>query len=133
MLQECFQINPEEAVNGQIAVDMFKEGLDKECMCPNRAYKLILMDINMPVKDGFVASEEILSLVAREQARLEGMQGVGVHRAASQNVVDIQSSFCNIVAVTSYTGQDVKDKASRIGIKKVTFKPLQSSLLQEIL
>ena len=107
-------------MNGQMAVDMFKQGLDKECKCPNRAYKLILMDINMPIKNGFDASEEILSLVAREQARIDKMQGVGVRRVASQEDLNKQNSFCNIVAVTSYTGQDVKDKANRIGIKKVT-------------
>ena len=38
----------------------------------------------MPIKNGFDASEEILSLVAREQARIDKMQGVGVRRVASQ-------------------------------------------------
>ena len=56
-----------------MAVDMFKSGLDKECKCPNRAYKLILMDINMPIKNGFDASIDILALVAREQARVDRM------------------------------------------------------------
>ena len=79
----------------------------------------------MPIKNGFDASEEILSLAAREQARLDRvMQSNGMRRAASQEDVNKQSSFCNIVAVTSYTGLDVKDKANRIGIKKVTSKPL---------
>ena len=45
ILEFKFQIIPDEAQNGQIAIDMFKAGLDKECKCPNRAYKLILMDI----------------------------------------------------------------------------------------
>ena len=35
----------EEAGNGQIAVDMFKQGLEKECGCPDRAFKLIFMDL----------------------------------------------------------------------------------------
>ena len=62
---------------------MFKQGLDKECKCSNRAYKLILMDINMPVMDGIQASKEILALVAREQARLDELVGVGVRRVVS--------------------------------------------------
>lgn len=52
MLKIQFNITPDEAENGQIAVDMYKEGLRKECKCINRAYKLIFMDIQMPVKDG---------------------------------------------------------------------------------
>ena len=42
------------------------------------------MDINMPVKDGIQASEEILALVAREQVRLDEMLGVGIKRVSSQ-------------------------------------------------
>jgi CheY-like chemotaxis protein len=45
ILSANFNIYPDEAVNGQMAIDMFKEGLNKECKCSNRAYKLILMDI----------------------------------------------------------------------------------------
>ena len=37
----------------------------------------------MPVMDGIQASKEILSLVAREQARLDESLGVGVRRVVS--------------------------------------------------
>lgn len=46
MIQTKFQmVNIEDAPNGKIAVQKFKEGLRKECRCINRAYKLVLMDI----------------------------------------------------------------------------------------
>jgi len=42
-------INPSfnivEAQNGKIAVDKFKEGVNKSCKCKDRAFKLVLMDI----------------------------------------------------------------------------------------
>ena len=40
-----YKFTPVEAANGQIAVDLFKQGMEKPCQCPNRAYKLIFMDI----------------------------------------------------------------------------------------
>ena len=48
-----YKIRPTEAANGKIAIDMFKEAMNKPCKCVNRAYKLIFMDIQMPVKDGY--------------------------------------------------------------------------------
>ena len=49
--------NFDSANNGQIAIDKVKlnESLKKYCS----QYKLIIMDIDMPIKDGFQASKEI--------------------------------------------------------------------------
>ena len=40
-----YKIKPTEAANGKIAIEMFKEAMDKPCKCSNRAYKLVFMDI----------------------------------------------------------------------------------------
>lgn len=71
----------------------------------------------MPVKNGFEASEEILKLAAREEARIEELNGYAIRISASHEAANLHSGFCNIVAVTSYTGDDVKEKAHRFGIK----------------
>ena len=45
----------DEACNGDVAVKQYEQNLLKECknsLC-ERAYKLIIMDIGMPIKDGF--------------------------------------------------------------------------------
>ena len=40
-----------------MAIDMVK---DKMCDC---GYKIILMDIEMPIKDGFQATKEVINII----------------------------------------------------------------------
>ena len=75
------------------------EGLNKECGCPDRAFKLILMDIQMPIMDGIKASKMI-------------------------NEAQGQLDLSRIVAVTSFTGKKAVDDCLAVGIKQVFNKPL---------
>ena len=52
MLSEYYQTVQEEATDGEIAVRMFKEAFEKKCGCPDRAYRIIFMDLQMPNMDG---------------------------------------------------------------------------------
>ena len=52
MLKENFDIEIEMTGDGLKALELFTEGFNKPCQCPNRAYKLIFMDLQMPVMDG---------------------------------------------------------------------------------
>lgn len=87
-------INPNfvlhEVANGLMALDMVKRELRKQCRCPDKGYKLILMDVQMPIMNGIEASQKILRLRP-----------------------------INIVAVTSYTSQANKDECINAGIKAV--------------
>lgn len=56
MIRMHYGLEPEIAVNGSVAVDMYKASLEKECQCVDRSYKLIFMDVQMPVMDGLEAS-----------------------------------------------------------------------------
>ena len=52
------------ACNGEVAIEQFSKNLKRECKSAQCAseYKLIVMDLGMPIKDGFEASSEILKL-----------------------------------------------------------------------
>mgnify|MGYP006096152325 CR=1 FL=1 len=67
-----------EAQNGKIALKKYRDALSKPCNCPDKGFRLILMDIQMPVMGGLEATEKIL----RERPT-------------------------TVVALTSYTAQDV--------------------------
>lgn len=60
MIKKNFNLVPDEALNGEDAVSMYKEKLAKECLCRDRSYKLIIMDVQMPGIGGEEASRQIL-------------------------------------------------------------------------
>lgn len=57
MLDEL-NIVVDKAMDGQEAVEMFKSNFDKTCC--NTKYRVILMDINMPIMDGYTATTHII-------------------------------------------------------------------------
>ena len=60
MIKENYGIEIDDASNGKIALEKFEAGLQKPCGCINRTYRLILMDIAMPIMDGIESSKKIL-------------------------------------------------------------------------
>jgi len=76
------------------------------------------MDIRMPVMDGFVATEKILSYHA-EMVKSNALKHL---------VQDLK-----IVAVTSYVNIDTKNRAREVGMAKVYSKPLSVDQMKEIL
>ena len=63
MIKENFMLDIEEAPNGKIGYEMFKEGFDKPCGCEDRAYKLVFMDIQMPIMGGVESGTLINNLI----------------------------------------------------------------------
>ena len=117
MLKNHFDIDVDKAGNGLIAVDMFKKRLAKPCKCATKAYRLILMDLSMPVLNGEDASEAILKLV-RDKKKQDGK---------SSTLEDT-----SIVAVTSHTNKKVEENCLRIGMKEVFNKPVGLDDLRSI-
>lgn len=54
LLKEMFDIVVDKATNGKDAVIMFTKNLHKKCC--NTRYKMVFMDLNMPIMDGYEAT-----------------------------------------------------------------------------
>ena len=121
MISNHFNIDVATASNGKIAVEMYRECLSKPCQCSLRAFKLILMDLSMPVMNGDKASSEILKLMRHSQLRNQ------------QSSKKCEDEMTHIVAVTSHTNQKVKAKCLKLGMKAVYNKPVSLGDLRQIM
>ena len=104
LLQLEQRIIIDEAIHGLDAVNKFTENLNApKCPyphCVNQYYKLVIMDLNMPVMDGFEASEKIQEIQR---------QFLGPWRKE-----------CTIVALTANGDQqDTVQNCLRSGMKEV--------------
>ena len=108
MVEENFNMGVHEAIDGHISVDMFKKGFDKPCGCSNRAYKLIFMDMSMPIMGGLDASKAIFEMVK-----------------------DSPELLTHIVILSAFTNQKLIEDCKELGIKKCISKPLKIKELHE--
>lgn len=95
----------DEAEDGKEAYHMYLKSLQRPCC---EGYKLILMDLNMPVMDGIRSSHKILEHLTNKPKP-------------------------QIVAVTAFVSDEEKEKCESVGMKEVMHKPISSETYKSIL
>ena len=113
MIQATFNMECERALNGQEAftkvTERMKEG--QKCTCNNKkcSFKIIFMDCNMPIMDGFQATNEI------------------------RNVMAMMQPSTYIVALTAYSTEAFKQKCFDAGMDNFITKPISMKDLRYVL
>lgn len=107
----CWKVLKLALTKLKCTVDVAEDGAQaleavKKSTQTNRPYKLVLMDLRMPVMDGFEATR-----ILKEELRYE----------------------TPIIALTAETGADVRDRCKQIGFDEFVQKPLKGELLKTIL
>ncbi len=115
ILKEMFNISVDKAMNGQEAVNMFTKSLDKKC-CQNH-YKLVLMDLNMPIMDGYDATSNILQEFKNNYPDGQYPNGDRLY----------------VVAVTAFVNDENIQKCFRVGMVEVLHKPVNIEQLRQAL
>ena len=68
---------------------MFTLGFEKACQCNLRAYRLIFMDLNMPVMDGQEASKIILDKIKDKSQIISSKHPLSKPRGEISNKFDL--------------------------------------------
>jgi len=110
LLLEKHKLLVDEARNGEEAVAKIKESLEKAQNIEGHHchYKLIFMDLDMPVKNGFQASEELMVIFSNFDVNIP------------------------IIACTAFL-DDEKEKCLKTGMNGFITKPISSVELEGVL
>ncbi|CDW83581.1 multi-sensor hybrid histidine kinase [Stylonychia lemnae] len=117
ILEMNFKQKVEKATNGKEGVDKVMERIELDrqepCHCDknNHNFKIIFMDCNMPIMDGFQATQEI-------------------RQFEKQNNI-VQTSY--IVALTAYSTDMFSQKCKESGMDNFMTKPISVDTIQKIL
>lgn len=132
ILREICGLHCDKAMNGEEAVNMYRQKLIKpsdssvceKCGCKNNtlntavgkspSYRLILMDLNMPVMDGFEATRQILSSY-NEWKLINQDNQYRMH----------------LVAVTAFVNEESVKTCYQVGISDVIHKPVNVNHLKD--
>eukprot|EP00347_Sterkiella_histriomuscorum_P007736 403347751 len=115
MLQNINNLQVIKAYNGLEAVNLYKERLQKTC-CNNK-FKLIFMDLNMPIMDGYQATQNIIQLFNEKYQK-------GSYNNGDQ---------LNIVAITAFVNEENINHCYAVGMKEVLHKPVDQDSLKEVI
>eukprot|EP00347_Sterkiella_histriomuscorum_P020398 403337956 len=142
----------DKAYNGQEAVDLYKINLEKTCC--NVKYKLILMDLNMPIMDGFEATLKILEMnsTARKNliSQIQQNKKVSINSSNKKkelyqdfvydqqfenenSIVDITIPQVKVVAVTAFVNEENVNYCYQVGMSEVLNKPVESKNLKQVI
>ncbi len=115
MLRENYQQKVDKALNGLEALNKFNSNINKKCC--NTFYKIILMDLNMPVMDGYESTLQILASFKKAYPK-------GTYESGER---------LSVVAVTAFVNDENIKKCFRVGMSEVIHKPLTNESLSSIL
>ena len=97
-------ISCDKALNGQIALDKIMQSQQRKCCSP---YALVLMDCNMPVMDGYEATERIVKMISGNEIAPTTVIGVTAYTSSEHldNCIKSGMKCASILIISMQTGE----------------------------
>lgn len=127
MLKSNHKISCVKALNGAEAVKIFAKDRAKKC-CDKRI-QMIMMDLVMPILNGFDATNQIIDILRQERA-IAGIYDTS-NDAKKPKEMAAEMGVA-IAAITAYIDQPTVDKIFDCGMVEAIQKPIKSTLLDDL-
>ena len=104
ILRSICKIEPDEVNNGHQAVERVRASKERNCCGP---YRVVFMDINMSIMDGFTATAEIRKFLSKETTI--------------------------IVGASAYPDSEIEARGKLVGMNEYMSKPLNPNFVSRII
>eukprot|EP00347_Sterkiella_histriomuscorum_P017836 403347790 len=115
ILSQMFQVKCDKAFNGLEAVNLYQKNLEMDCC--DKKYKLVLMDLNMPIMDGYESTKQIFELFKKKYSAKKYPNGDAL----------------TIVAITAFVNDENINNCYKVGMEEVMNKPVNQDKLLSVL
>ena len=127
MLKSNHKISCVKALNGAEAVKIFARDRAKKC-CDKRI-QMIMMDLVMPILNGFDATNQIMDILRQERA-IAGTYDTSNDAKKPQEMA--KEMGVAIAAITAYIDQPTVDKIFDCGMVEAIQKPIKSTRMDDL-
>ena len=98
-----FKLQADTAENGQECIKMIKEKIQKSCKCDKNKYKIIFMDITMPVMDGIEAAKNIQKMIDNKEI----YDSIKIVFVSAHTNLDLSSTISGIKCAVDYYSKPI--------------------------
>ena len=98
-----FKLQADTAENGQECIKMIKEKIQKKCKCDKSKYKIIFMDITMPVMDGIEAAKNIQKMIDNKEI----YNSIKIVFVSAHANLDLSSTISGIKCAVDYYAKPI--------------------------
>ena len=98
-----FNLKADTAENGKECLKLIQEKIEKDCKCDKNKYKIIFMDITMPVMDGIEAAKNIQQMID-EKKIYDSLKIIFISAHAN---LDLSSTISGIKCAVDYHAKPI--------------------------